>query len=104
MGNTSAPTAFLRSHVTTFSYGGFGQIEKMEEVLKRAIPVERFRRMTAADSVVPDLYKNDPDPFAIPEVESYPVEDQKHSPPSAANYINQQDPRVQEVDVVGWFE
>lgn len=84
----------VRSQVTTFNYGGFGQMETVHEITKQSL-IPRLRRMVDPS----DMYKSDPDPFAIPEVESYTLEDK-----AQPNYINQQDPKVQDVDVVGWFE
>uniref|UniRef100_A0AC34FCE9 Uncharacterized protein n=1 Tax=Panagrolaimus sp. ES5 TaxID=591445 RepID=A0AC34FCE9_9BILA len=98
------PTQIIRTQVTTFSYGGFGQVQTIQQISKRSISssdrLTRFRRTAAQDS---EFFKNDPDPFAMPEVETYPVEDFKSSNGNSDD-INQQDPRVQEVDVVGWFE
>uniref|UniRef100_A0AC35F2N2 Uncharacterized protein n=1 Tax=Panagrolaimus sp. PS1159 TaxID=55785 RepID=A0AC35F2N2_9BILA len=101
------PTQIIRTQVTTFNYGGFKQVQTIEEISK-PFPndqLTRLRRTVAAQES--ELFKNDADPFAMPEIETYPVEDLKTLSSTNGNnedLINQQDPRVQEVDVVGWFE
>ena len=86
------PTPILYQKVTTYTYGGYSQIISSEEYASNNSKKE-----------IPDSFgenfAHETDPFSIPE-----TEESSWNRSSPSGFINQQDPRVQEVDVVGWFE
>lgn len=96
------PTPILHQSVTTFNYGGYTQIRSTEEI---SIPSERKADIPLKDTeTMIDNMAHETDPFSIPETSSEDFNLSNNLRKVSPGFINQIDPKVQEVDVVGWFE